>query len=89
MIKFDFLKIVREIKHIYDLYVMVNEEAKKRNKIVLRLPPYHCELNPIELKWSEIIKKWYTKSDTRNVVQFCFTHYKIRRQILADRPYFS
>ncbi|XP_001948346.2 uncharacterized protein LOC100161011 [Acyrthosiphon pisum] len=53
MIKFELLKIVRELKHKYDLYV-VDEEAKKQNKIVLRLPPYHCELNPIELVWSVV-----------------------------------
>jgi len=53
MIKFDLLKIVRKIKHKYNLYV-VDEEAKKQNKIVLRLPTYHCELNPIELAWSVV-----------------------------------
>jgi len=53
MIKFDLMKIVRQIKHKYDLYV-VDEEAKKQNKIVLRLPPYHCELNPIEMAWSNV-----------------------------------
>ncbi|KAL4104360.1 hypothetical protein QTP88_019661 [Uroleucon formosanum] len=32
----------------------LDEIAKENNKIVLRLPPYHCELNPIELAWSWI-----------------------------------
>jgi len=48
IIKFELLRKVKEIKHKYDLYV-VDEEAKKQNKIVLGLPLYHCELNPIEL----------------------------------------
>ncbi|GJQ80284.1 hypothetical protein Trydic_g12169 [Trypoxylus dichotomus] len=26
-------------------------------RIVLRLPPYHCDLNPAELVWSTIIRK--------------------------------
>ncbi|KAL3284228.1 hypothetical protein HHI36_018391 [Cryptolaemus montrouzieri] len=28
--------------------------ARNQNKIVLRLPPYHCELNPIELVWAKM-----------------------------------
>ncbi|KAJ8909809.1 hypothetical protein NQ315_015302 [Exocentrus adspersus] len=28
--------------------------AKKDDEIVLRLPPYHCELNPIEMIWAQI-----------------------------------
>ncbi|GBP70621.1 hypothetical protein EVAR_98201_1 [Eumeta japonica] len=28
--------------------------AKKKVVEVLRLPPYHCELNPIELVWADI-----------------------------------
>jgi len=60
MIKFDLMEIVRRIKHKYDLYV-VDEEAKKQNKIVLRLPPYHCELNPIEMSWSNV--KGYVKTN--------------------------
>ncbi|CAI6358386.1 unnamed protein product [Macrosiphum euphorbiae] len=29
-------------------------ENKDNNKVVLRLPPYHCELNPIEVAWSSV-----------------------------------
>lgn len=28
--------------------------AAHKNIIVLRLPPYHCELNPIELIWAQL-----------------------------------
>lgn len=35
--------------------------AKDDGKMVLRLPPYHCELNPIELVWSLV--KSYVKSN--------------------------
>lgn len=35
--------------------------AKDAGKTVLRLPPYHCELNPIELVWSMV--KSYVKSN--------------------------
>lgn len=54
------MKIVRQIKHKYDLYV-VDEEAKKQNKTLLRLPPYYCELNPIEMPWSNV--KEYVKTN--------------------------
>lgn len=53
MLKRELLKIVKEHKHIYDLYV-IDEMAKQKNKKVLRLPPYHCELNPIELIWAQV-----------------------------------
>lgn len=33
---------------------VIDELAKEHNKIVLRLPPYHCELNPIELAWASV-----------------------------------
>ncbi|XP_049883814.1 uncharacterized protein LOC126379181 [Pectinophora gossypiella] len=32
----------------------VDEMAAKKDIIVLRLPPYHCELNPIELIWAQM-----------------------------------
>ncbi|PSN34388.1 hypothetical protein C0J52_22266 [Blattella germanica] len=28
--------------------------AKEQGKLVLRLPTYHCELNPIELIWAQV-----------------------------------
>jgi len=33
---------------------VIDELAKASNKTILRLPPYHCELNPIELAWSSV-----------------------------------
>ena len=33
---------------------VVDELALKRGITVLRLPPYHCELNPIELVWAQV-----------------------------------
>ena len=32
----------------------VDEMVKAAGHEVLRLPPYHCELNPIELAWSQV-----------------------------------
>jgi len=41
---------VKEIKGKYISYVIDNM-VKNAGHTVLRLPPYHCELNPIELTW--------------------------------------
>lgn len=55
MLKVELLEIVKRKKPQFDKYI-IDEEAKKHNKTVLRLPPYHCELNPIELVWSKVKK---------------------------------
>jgi transposase len=34
--------------------------AEEKNMMVLRLPPYHCELNPTELVWA------FIKNDAAN-----------------------
>lgn len=44
---------MRKVKKQYDKYV-IDEYAKDNQKLVLRLPPYHCELNPIELAWESV-----------------------------------
>eukprot|EP00102_Acyrthosiphon_pisum_P012353 XP_008181464.1 PREDICTED: uncharacterized protein LOC103308939 [Acyrthosiphon pisum] len=44
---------MKKIKKKHDTYV-IDELAKDNGKLVLRLPPYHCELNPIELAWSSV-----------------------------------
>ncbi len=38
----------------------VDELAKQHGHQVVRLPPYHCELNPIELIWAQV--KYYVKT---------------------------
>lgn len=51
---------VREIKGQYISYV-VDNMAKNAGHTILRLPPYHCELNPIELAWAMV--KTYVKQN--------------------------
>ncbi|XP_060855056.1 uncharacterized protein LOC132932705 [Metopolophium dirhodum] len=58
MFKPQLLAKVREIKGKYVSYV-VDNMAKNAGHTVLRLPPYHCELNPIELAWAMV--KTYVK----------------------------
>lgn len=60
------LEIVKRIKPQHKKYA-VDELAKKYNCITLRLPPYHCELNPIEMAWSSI----------KNYVKMNNTTYKL------------
>jgi transposase len=53
-------------KHVVDLL------AEEKNMMVLRLPPYHCELNPIELVWA------FIKNDVAaNNTTFKFSDVKI------------
>ncbi|XP_025192636.1 uncharacterized protein LOC112592697 [Melanaphis sacchari] len=55
MLVIELLDQVKKLKPLYNNYV-IDEMVKANNKIVLRLPPYHCELNAIELAWA-IVKK--------------------------------
>ncbi|XP_046488490.1 uncharacterized protein [Neodiprion pinetum] len=51
MAKAELLHIVGLRKEKFNRYA-IEELANKANKTVLRLPPYHCELNPIQMAWS-------------------------------------
>lgn len=69
----ELLEVVKRLKPLYSTYV-IDEMVKEQNKVVLRLPPYHCELNPIELAWSVIknhVKannKTFKLADVRNLL---------------------
>ena len=43
---------------------MIHEMALKYGHEVLRLPPYHCQYNPIELIWG-IAKNYYDKHTSK------------------------
>jgi transposase len=53
LLKAELLQIVRTHKHLYGDYV-VDQMARQAGHTVLRLPPYHCELNAIELVWAQV-----------------------------------
>lgn len=53
MVKPGLLNIVPQHRSSFDYY-KIDQLAKDHRHIVLRLPPYHCELNPIELIWANI-----------------------------------
>lgn len=60
--KVKLLTKVKAIKTKYQSYV-IDEMAKKVGVEVLRLPPYHCELNPIELVWADV-KGYVARNNT-------------------------
>ena len=61
-LKWQLLDEVRRIKPKYDKYV-IDEFAKATGRTILRLPPYHCELNPIELAWAVV--KGHVKANNK------------------------
>ncbi|XP_022179192.1 uncharacterized protein LOC111039855 [Myzus persicae] len=52
MVTEELFQIVNTLKPIYEKYA--DETVKTHNIHILSLPPYHRELNPIELIWSAI-----------------------------------
>jgi len=66
-VKNDLMEKVNKIKNQYDQYV-IDEYAKQNNKIILRLPPHHCELNPIELAWSSVKSYVRTHNNTFELI---------------------
>lgn len=62
----ELLLVVKQIKPLHEKFV-IDEIAKALNKTILRLPPYHCELNPIELAWSSV--KHHVRMDEQYYVQ--------------------
>ncbi|KAL4091318.1 hypothetical protein QTP88_026021 [Uroleucon formosanum] len=47
------LYMVKRLKPLHTKYV-IDELLKVNNNTVLRLPSYHCELNPTKLTWSSV-----------------------------------
>lgn len=62
MKRIELLKMVGEIKSKYSSYI-IDDIAKAAGHTVLRLPPYHCEFNPIELAWA-MVKKYVKTNNT-------------------------
>jgi len=63
MVKHQLLEEAEQFRTICEKYV-IDELAKENNKIVLRIPPYHSELNPIELAWSSVKQHVKTNNTT-------------------------
>lgn len=63
MVRSELLHLIQLHRDKYNTYV-TDEMAVSSNKIVLRLPPYHCELNPIEMIWAKIKNEVASKNKT-------------------------
>lgn len=63
MIKSELIEIVNTVKGKYSDY-RVDILANQHGHTVVRLPPYHCELNPIEQVWSEV-KRFVAANNTQ------------------------
>ncbi|KAH6936192.1 hypothetical protein HPB50_014913 [Hyalomma asiaticum] len=53
MIEKQLLELVASVKSRFLSYIIDNT-AVRAGCILLRLPPYHCEFNPIELVWAKV-----------------------------------
>ncbi|XP_060881664.1 uncharacterized protein LOC132953146 [Metopolophium dirhodum] len=60
LLKPELLAIAKELRPQCKSYIIDNL-AKDNGHTVLRLPPYHCEFNPIELAWAMV--KGYVKQN--------------------------
>lgn len=52
-LKVELLEEVKKHKHKFNKFV-IDDMAEKEGHTILRLPPYHCNLNPIELVWGQV-----------------------------------
>ena len=76
-LKRELLSLVR-LSNIKPKYV-IDEMAKASGHEVVRIPPYHCELNPIELCWSQVkgyIKEHNTDFKLSSVKQLTYDGFK-------------
>ncbi|GAB6030259.1 hypothetical protein CHUAL_005936 [Chamberlinius hualienensis] len=53
MLKVELLALVNSVKEKYNRY-QIDSVAEAAGHTVLRLPPYHCDLNPLEMVWSRL-----------------------------------
>ncbi len=64
--KADLYEIIKQYKPRFQKYRM-DEIAKKDGHDILRLPPYHCDLNPEELIWAQIKRYVAVHNKTFNI----------------------
>lgn len=59
----ELLEIVRQHKHKYKMYKL-DKIAYEMGHEVVRIPPYHCQYNPIELVWAQVKNEVSEKNKT-------------------------
>lgn len=73
-----------EIAPQYDKYV-IDETARINGIEILRLPPYHCKLNPIELVWAQLKDHVAANNSTFKMSDVKKLFYDAIRLVDADR----
>lgn len=74
-VKATLMDIVRQHKDQFPIKYVVDELAAEHGVTVLRLPPYHCQLNPIEMVWAQVKghiannNKTFKMVDVKNLLQ--------------------
>lgn len=71
----ELLEMVKRLKPLYEKYV-IDEFVKVNNRIILRIPPYHCELNPIEQAWVSV------KTHVRTNNKMTYTFPEVKRSLI-------
>jgi len=69
--KFELTDLLKEAKNQVNTYE-VDQVAQQHGHQVLRLPPYNCELNPIELVWKDIkheVRKENYNQNEKEIIQ--------------------
>lgn len=74
MTKLLLYSLVKQNKPVTPTYV-VDEVAREQGHTIIRLPPYHCHFNPIELVWSDV--KTYIRKNNKS-----FTITEVERLLL-------
>ncbi|KAH0818878.1 hypothetical protein GEV33_003913 [Tenebrio molitor] len=89
MVKTELMCLVKLHKQNYLKYA-VDEMAKAAGVTVLRLPPYHCELNPIELIWAynSIVVENSKEISTKNISAITES-YKFLDKFLQSKNYLA
>lgn len=62
--KKDLLAVVQDVRSMYSTKHKIDEIAKQRGIILINLPPYHYELNPLNLIWGQV--KCYVKANMKS-----------------------
>lgn len=62
-LKPELIQLVNQNKHRFSEY-RIDALAKVAGHDIVRLPPYHCEFNPIEMVWSQV--KGYIAANNRS-----------------------
>lgn len=62
--KKDLLAVVNDVRSTYSTKHKIDEVARQRGIILISLPPYHYELNPLNLIWGQI--KCYVKENMKS-----------------------